>query len=285
MEAMEKDLQGTAPEPQHSLLTFVVETALTIGRGRLLREADSLCPYLPQSTINGAFRARARQKIAAGKTAFTTEIAEGLFGREGAGSVRFTDATLLLLPARSTSGIFVWLSCPRSLGVFRAALRRAGFTNEWGELGVERAQALVGSPRGEALIEEFSLRFVVSAEVAAAARAVAEHVPFDDWLREKLLNDLVVVHDEDFSALSALCVEMIEVAEIDEQARVTGARGVSFIECVPAEAVFFAEVSSSTHVPAEVFRLFSELSFSRLQLGADETKGRGVVRVEVRANV
>lgn len=112
-----------------ALLGLLAETPIHPGCGRSMgvvdlpvaREAATDYPLIAGSSLKGALRDKAE--------AVSKDQVEKRFGRpDQAGDLLVADARLLLLPVRSLTGAYRWLTCPHILERFRRDLARAGLT-------------------------------------------------------------------------------------------------------------------------------------------------------------
>src|SRR5690606_5006392 len=108
---------------------FLAETAIHHGAGRsagiidlpIAREAATDYPFVAGSSLKGALRDRA---ASLGRS----DVAE-MFGRpDQAGRLLVSDARLLLLPVRSLTGAYRWVTCPLLLERYQRDLARCGLT-------------------------------------------------------------------------------------------------------------------------------------------------------------
>src|SRR5690606_27537503 len=104
---------------------FLAETAIHCGAGRsagivdlpIAREAATDYPFIAGSSLKGALRDRA-------ESLGRTDVGE-MFGRpDQAGRLLISDARLLLLPVRSLTGAYRWVTCPLILERYQRDLAR-----------------------------------------------------------------------------------------------------------------------------------------------------------------
>ena len=113
------------------LLRMLAETTIHPGIGRsggvidlpVAREAATDYPFIAGSSLKGALRDKTETAMEKGK-----EFADKWFGKpDTAGEVLVSDARLLLLPVRSLTGSYRWLTCPHIIERLCRDMRRAGF--------------------------------------------------------------------------------------------------------------------------------------------------------------
>jgi CRISPR-associated protein Cmr4 len=117
-------------------------------------------------------------------------------------------------------------------------------------------------------------------------------VEYATW-RERLPRQVVVVPDDDFRDFVTTATEVVARIRISQETGTVADRGLWYEEQVPPESVFYAlalatpprTATGGTGQPgnaAEVLATLDDLGLDRLQLGGDETVGRGIVKVRVR---
>ena len=234
------------------------------------------------------------------------------------GCLLFTQADLLLFPVRSLAGTFAWVTSPLVLARLarfldlvapgdqdlaasvRALLDAAHQPSPGVAVGGERLPDEAGQV--EALDAELRLRdggpyalegLILKAETAASARqavgafaAALGKVLFadSDYWQERLLRRLLVVSSGEFDRFLASATQIEPNIRI-EKSGVTQDGSLRYTELLPAETVLVSFVSlldpaslGLEQKEADVAKLYSELAGSPIQLGGDETKGKGLVR-------
>jgi CRISPR-associated protein Cmr4 len=110
-----------------AMLGLLAETPIHPGTGRSMgvvdlpvaREAATDYPVLVASSLKGALRDKA-------ETTKTVE-ANDRFGKpDHAGDLLVSDGRLLLLPVRSLTGSYRWVTCPHIIERYRRDLSRTG---------------------------------------------------------------------------------------------------------------------------------------------------------------
>ena len=115
-----------------AMMGLVAETQIHAGSGEsngvvdlpIMREKASGWPCIFGSAVKGALRARAEIV-----TAYNIGLVEQIFGSasttgsEFAGALLVSDAQLALLPVRSLTGHYRWVTCPEMLRSFVTVCR------------------------------------------------------------------------------------------------------------------------------------------------------------------
>lgn len=184
-----------------ALLGLLAETPIHPGCGRSMgvvdlpvaREAATDYPLIAGSSLKGALRDKAEAQ-------FPEDAVKQRFGKaDQAGDLLVADARLLLLPVRSLTGAYRWLTCPHLLERFRRDLARAGLTPLPPTLDVEPGSALT-SGSGHLFLEERQFRIQSPAEADATAlvsalKPLLAHVASG----KRLAKQLAILHDDDFA--------------------------------------------------------------------------------------
>jgi len=287
-----------------ALLTFYAETPIHMGSGQsvsyvdlpIQRERHTSFPVLWASGIKGVIRNLTlrewndKDKV---NTIFGPDPEDAF---DFASCISITDAKILLYPVRSVRGVFAWITCPFVLKRFREDLKAIGvdFEINYQKIDVPDDKVLIANDnlkiqnKNTVALEEFLFEAEVNDEVKELARKLKELIPAND-LTNHLENHLAIVSDNVFKDFVNYAVEIRTRIRID-QAKGTVKEGALFSEeLVPSESVFYSLLFikdsfnpnnkiNAENVLFEINNLFSK--YSLLQLGGDETIGRGFVRVK-----
>jgi len=231
-----------------------------------------------------------------------------------AGCVSPHDARLLLFPIRSLVGVFAWATCPLVLERFNREMTAAGFTVKWNvpSLPANSQQALVAEiseiiADATIVLEEFAFKAQPSQEAKNIADWLAtnafpqsdEYETFRDWLPKRF----VILPNDAFRDFTQLATEIQTRVQLEKTTK-TVAEGPWFEEHLPSETLLYApifiskplapkralpdELKQNDEPSAEkVLELLVKLTnpnegkpyLDRLQIGGDETVGRGIVKV------
>lgn len=300
-----------------AILFLYAETPVHAGTGTSLsivdlpiqRERITGLPIIQASSLKGVLRAETERLK--GKV-----IAEALFGpetqraHEYAGCVSPHDARLLLFPVRSLAGVFAWTTSPMVLERFRREMVAAGFNNtiNWQvpSLPVNTQQALVADDAEvttdtAVVLEEFAFKIQIDQNVKAIAQWLAEEAlpatsEYEYW-RQLLPKRLVILPDDAFRDFTQMATEIQTRIQLRTDTK-TVKEGPWTEEHLPSETILYAPLfinrphTEENKVPAElkegskpsatkVLDLLKCLNLDRLQIGGDETVGRGIVKVRL----
>ena len=273
------------------ILYLFTRTPLHVGAGAsvgaidqpIQRERHTGFPIIPGSSLKGVLR-----DTAARDDEFEAHV-DAIFGvQDNAGRVSIGEAKILAFPVRSAKGSFAFATCP-------LALER--FQREHGGLG-----ALKASPEpedmkclaGDTVTISRNGQTGVVLEEYRFNRTAGDAGKFPNEWETALLNLLedpvwqagkgrfVLLSNGDFAHFVKTACEISQHVAIDPQ-KGTAKRGALFnLEAVPAEALFFAPLTSRARANGELDKL-ADL-FTRkplLQFGGDGTTGLGFCTVKL----
>jgi CRISPR-associated protein Cmr4 len=292
-----------------AMLFLYCETPVHAGTGTSLsivdlpiqRERITGLPIVQASSLKGVLRAEVERLK--GK-----QIAEALFGpetqraHEHAGCVSPHDARLLLFPIRSLVGVFAWATCPFVLERFKREMIAAGFQIGWQVPNPANShQALVAESseiivEATVVLEEFAFKAQPSAEAKNIAEWLVknafpqseEYKPFRDWLPKRF----VILPDDAFRDFTQLATEVIARIRLKPETKTVAEGALWTEEHLPSETLLYAPIFVSKPLAPNanqlgltdsdtVLQALSDLRLDRLQIGGDETVGRGIVKVRL----
>jgi len=292
-----------------AMLFLYCETPVHAGTGTSLsivdlpiqRERITGLPIVQASSLKGVLRAEVERLK--GK-----QIAEALFGpetqraHEHAGCVSPHDARLLLFPIRSLVGVFAWATCPFVLERFKREMIAAGFQIGWQVPNPANSQqALVAHDDtivadGKVVLEEFAFEKQKddSAEQIAnwlrdnAFPQSGEYEDFRDWLPKRF----VILPDDAFRDFTQLATEVIARIRLKTETKTVAEGALWTEEHLPSETLLYAPIFVSKPLAPNanqlgltdsdaVLQALRDLQLDRLQIGGDETVGRGIVKVRL----
>lgn len=230
-----------------------------------------------------------------------------------AGALGFSDARLLLFPVKSMKGVFAWVTCPKVLQQFKKdmALTGSPYPNELPARGTVVPQECTLFVKDKRVVlEEYT--FTVNEDAGDAgfctqlATWLSDNVTSDNFWKNKIKNDIVVLSDEDFADFVNLSTEMITRTKIDN-ATGTVAQGQLFTEeYLPAESVMYSLVLASPifkendddkgvfgmspdnpcfteceNEESKVMKFFETALPDVIQIGGNATLGKGLVRIKI----
>ncbi len=287
----------------HALLGLFTETSLHAGSGQSLnvidlpiqREAHTCWPCVYGSAVKGALRARAETAqpqlphvdLIFGQADFKAGEAS-----EFAAALAVGDARLLLLPVRSLTSHFRWVTCPAALRRFQRDASRLGLDTLTGFNIPEPANeetAVVATTEGltALYLEEYRLDVSPDHHLAGVVATLSQLMP--ESLKDALQKQLTVVHDDLFRHLAEQATPVTAHVRLD--ARKTVEKGALWYEeTLPPETLLYTVLNATdarkkdSNLKAEaVIRSVRDDLFKThpyLQLGGNETVGMGWCRVQ-----
>lgn len=276
-------------------------TALGVVDLPVQRERHTQWPMIAGSSLKGVLRDACRQSL--GDRPDGKVLLHAAFGPETdnasdfAGALAFTDARLLAFPVRSLRGVFAWTTCPAVLARFaRDAKLLAGSGSvppdppkvARGKAACSKASDLL-IDNDKLLLEEFE--FHRSGEDGGAASWLAGRAITDQATAERLRRNLVVLDDDDFTHFARHATEVIARIGLDYETRTARGKALFYEEFVPPETLFysvaFATDSRNEQLQcnaAEMLKVLHENTPPVLQIGADQTIGKGLCAIRIIGN-
>jgi CRISPR-associated protein Cmr4 len=229
-----------------------------------MKERHTGYPLVPGSSIKGVVRAEIEPSAAGQRMEFMAA-----FGPPSAeagdyrGGLVFTDALLLALPVRSLCGTFAWVTCGQILRRLRRDLDAAGLAatlpavaapakkiglvpgvdgSGEGRPGLVPDSALLVEPgaQPQVFLEESILDVQADLDLAAVARAIAAACwPGDPEAQTFFRQRLLLVHDDLFSFLARLGLEVRARVRIDQERGTAADTGPWTEEHMPAETILY----------------------------------------------
>lgn len=290
-----------------ALLGLITETSLHAGAGSsvgvvdlpIQREGHNGWPCVFGSAVKGALRDMAEGLLCSEQTdpkdgkvkRVCPDDFFAVFGpdtgnaSDHAGAIMVGDARLLLMPVRSLTTAFKWVTCPEALKRLNRDRCRLGLATE---LALEIAEladtdAFVAQGNGALYLEEYRFTQTADPKIAAAALAIAQLMKRDDAGVE-LTKRLVLVSDDMFSHLIQAAVPVNAHIALDSATKTTTGGALWYEETLPPETLLYVPLVAvkarrkesaldAVGVLAKVTGLFAARPW--LQLGGNETVGMG----------
>lgn len=300
-----------------TMLYLYVETPLHAGVGSGLssidlpiqRERTTQYPMIQGSGIKGKLRATA--EFAGDRDQFPKPDINILFGppttggagEDFAGALIAGDARILLFPVRSLNGVFAYTTSYDVLSRFQRDIERGriGQALNWQVPKRVENKALITTTseiqaNNTVVLEEFSYEAQPDSQVDTIAQWITEtalpELGTGDYWANKVRRSLVILPDNDFRDFALYATEVITRVRID-RAKKTVAKGALWTEeHLPADTLLYVPIYATdarnngkdgskltgTEILERARRLGKETA-NYLQLGGDETVGRGIVRI------
>ena len=281
---------------QQELLGLIAETPIHAGTGRatgvidlpIMREAHTGWPCVFGSAVKGALRCAAEQTPAARSWLADVFGPDTKNASDHAGALAVSDARLLLLPVRSLTSHYKWVTCPALLKRAADDARRAG--KRVPDFALPKPvgdEAITSAYDGPLYLEEFHFR-ARKADITAMIGWLSGFVREGD-IQEKLSQQLTIVSDDLFAHIAQFATPVTPHIAIDNATKTVKSGALWYEETLPPDTVLYFSLaaSASRRKDAEIAAcLIMEYTLSLfpaekpyLQLGGNETTGMGWCRV------
>lgn len=262
----------------------------------IAREKATNLPYVPGSSLKGVLRDECRAEYP------NSDLCRKVFGPDTnnaelhAGSIQVTDLRLLLLPVRSLSGTFAWVTSPFILRRFKrdAANVKDADVPSTIPAADEDTACLVSAEscalsftlnkNKQIVLEDLDLKPTPSADVDRWAKWLGKQLfPNDDTWQGTLKGRLCIVSDNVLGFLLQTATEITARIRLDDAKKTVAKGALWYEESLPAETILAGMIVATTveSHPDEVFQTVQILAGKPLQVGGNATVGRGLCKVRV----
>ncbi len=278
------------------------------------RERTTQYPLIQSSGIKGKLRSAAYNAKASKDASWTEDDITTVFGPENngaehAGALIAGDARILLFPVRSLNGVFAYTTSRDVLNRFIRDMKRGGRQLPWNTEFDDKSEphtVLVPTENtvtaGDTLVlEEFSFtaRGVTRVNDIAqwiAKKALPQKDEYKYW-REKVQTSLVILSDNDFRDFVVNATEIITRVRIKRETKTVEGGALWTEEHLPTDTLLYVPIyatnarrpkngtngkSEPAMSAASILEKACSLEQSQqgyIQLGGDETVGRGMVHM------
>ncbi|MDR1649656.1 MAG: type III-B CRISPR module RAMP protein Cmr4 [Synergistaceae bacterium] len=277
---------------------------LHVGTGRgggyidipAVREKGTGWPYVPGSAVRGVIADKngaaegSREKGPDGKG---TRIGAA-FGRSGknkdsgpvdatAGSLVFSDATIVCLPVRTFCGTFAWLTSPFALDRLRCAdkPKAPGRIVENGDILTAENSKI--SQDSKVYFENSDLDARRDAKLGEWGQFIAENVfaGSEEW-QDIFKARFALVHDDVFTSFCKTGTQIDARIGLDGLTKTTLKRSLWYEESLPAGTILAGvvwcdKVYGNRFTPEDLLEEFCR-PYAALQIGGNASTGKGQVR-------
>ena len=277
------------------------------------RERHTEFPMIQGSSIKGVLRnffvdLKVEEKVKInGKN-----LVDIIFGEENSiGGISVTDAKILAFPVRTLKGVFGWITCPMVLDRYKRDLNLAGKECKWEIPKLDgNNKAIVcdsNASKKYVYIEDLQLECTYNKNIKDIAETISNALPDDDVYKEikkKLKKDLIIVSDEIFRDLVTLTTEVVTRIKIDPENGTVQKGALWTEEYLPTDTIMYSLILIPSRLSnlkieiqdeelkriieskeetsdkiVEILKNF--LNKQVLQIGGDETIGKGFVRIKI----
>jgi len=295
IQIINKELHMTT---KNALIGLWAETSIHAGAGSsvdgidlpIQREGHNNWPCVFGSSVKGALRAKAEDKLGKGNESITYVFGPDSSSEkasEHAGALLVSDARLLLLPVRSLTSHFKWVTCPALLQRLKRDAARLGLSLDFTEPnGPDNNSAITAASEAvDLFLEEY--RFKTNTADLTGLISILNKIT--GIATEDLSEQLVIVSNDQFNYLAKYATPVTPHIAINNEKKVVKKGALWYEETLPAETAFYfalsAHKSRGNDLPAEaILKCITEGLFGEspyLQLGGNETVGMGWCKVTV----
>lgn len=291
----------------NTILGLLAQTSIHAGTGSntgvidlpIQREGHNGWPCVFGSSMKGALRTRAESQYPKDKNGKSHPSVQFVFGpdtnnaSDHAGAIMVSDARLLLLPIRSLTSQFKWVTCPDALKRYQRDAERFGMKATKIEVSVEGNNAVVPqhTKDGALFLEEY--RFDAKTQnLDTLITSLANLMQRDDAVTA-LQQQLVIVSDDMFAHLCQHATPVNAHIAIDSDTKTVRGGALWYEETLPPETLLYVGLSAvqarmpkkdkqdnseTLPMPADaILQAVTGLFIDKpwLQVGGNETVGMG----------
>jgi len=260
------------------ILGMLAETPVHVGAGQssgfvdlpVAREGITSYPVIPSTGLKGSFRQFVEEN----------EMRNELFGKEGgsnddgsAGNIIFSEGRLLLLPVRSLTTSYKWVTCLHILErLKRDILRISGKDEDSLPLEIKyipHKQGMGNNP-GKIFLEEreFEIKDTVDGKIIQLLEMMIPNKDAASRVKDRLL----ILNDDDFKwfAQYGLAVNARNVLHKDTKA----SKNLWYEEVIPSDSIFYTIVMErKKNMLEKIEAMIGDNPY--VQVGGNETVGQG----------
>ena len=271
------------------IVGMLAETSIHPGIGQsagfvdlpVARETVTGYPVIVGSSLKGSLLDKAREvhgtrKVVDDKVSIELPKAiEEVFGKQdSAGGITVSDARLLLLPVRSLTGQYRWVTCPYLLERFMRDIQLAGFrTQPVPEFVGPREREAWSEDSGSLFLEEREFRVTDTAtekisEQMAHLKKLVLHKP----AVSRIDPQMVLLNDNDFKWFASYGLPVTARNNLDEITKVS--KNLWYEESLPQDTLMYMLLMERRDGSiTKVRKMLKEHPY--LQVGGNETVGQG----------
>lgn len=291
------------------MMFMYAETSVHVGGGEsvgtidlaIAREKYTDFPFIPSSGVKGAVRAWFEAQGTKEDKTYAPKLINAVFGSaagesddesvsDHAGAAVFTDARILLFPVRSLKGVFAWVTSPMVLQRLKRDMAMAGKTTDFeipsvvsGKIAISKESecALKDGNTQKVVLEEYTFEAQekdLTSLIDYLDNAFPGTAEYEYW-RKKLSTHLLVLSDDDFKEFAKTSTEIQTRIKIDSDTKTVAQGALFYQENLPADSLMYCVVAAQDGYEMkadEVHKTLHKLQNTRMQLGGDESVGKGI---------
>ena len=237
------------------IVGLIAQTSIHAGSGSsvgavdlpIQREGHSGWPCIFGSSVKGALRAKADLVFKDDQSLIDT-----IFGPSSdseithAGAISVGDARLLLLPVRSLTSAFKWVTCPAALSRYQRDLEMMGKTITLSDISVGgESQAVWAADDSDLYLEEYRFE-AQKQDLTATISAIASLVNREGF-EQALEQQLVVVSDDMFTYLVQNATPVnAHIAIKNDGSKTVKDGALWYEETLPPETVLYTPIMANS---------------------------------------
>ena len=262
-----------------AMLGLLAETPVHPGSGRSMgvvdlpvaREAATDYPVIVGSSLKGALKDKAET--------IKLEDVNSRFGQQDhAGDLLVSDGRLLLLPVRSLTTSFRWVTCPHLIERYDRDLARAGLTTRPPIPDVENGFVLA-TGNGSFFLEERQFS-IIGEEPASDLVNAVKPLMLHRETQKRLSDQIAVLHDDDFAWFARYGLAIHARNALDDKTKES--KSLWYEETLPPDTVMYSLVMGRSDDALSALGSLFPNTDPYLQAGGNETVGQGWFAVTVR---
>lgn len=233
------------------------------------REKATGYPVIIGSSMKGALRELASHKLQ------SEGDVNKIFGQhENAGAMMVSDARLLLLPVRSLTGHFKWVTCPYLLERYKRDRLRVGLPCNFKVPDPPTGHGVTAVNQPKLFLEELTFEIQVE-NLDSIVQAISELI-YHRSVQERLINQLVILSDDEFKYFAEFALQINARNVLDEETKAS--KNLWYEETLPPDSLFFSLLIARPGTEKENALDLMQALFTQhpyLQVGGNETIGQG----------
>ncbi|MDH7477715.1 MAG: type III-B CRISPR module RAMP protein Cmr4 [Candidatus Bathyarchaeota archaeon] len=254
------------------------------------RERHTEFPIIQGSSLKGVLRNGAKA------VTINEKYIDKIFGEpDRIGGVTITDARTLAFPVRTLKGVFGWITCPLVLERYKRDLLLAGAKADWETPKPSEDSKVIALSNSNLKANEYiyveDLQLgVEDAEdesleklIEDILKGIPDSAEYKE-LRDKFKKDLIVMSDDVFRDLTLLTTEAATRIRIGETGTVVHG-GLWSEEYLPSDTLLYSLILIPSRLedlkPEDAKNELIKYNEKILQIGGDETIGKGFARLKV----
>ena len=266
----------------------------------IARETATGIPMIPGSSVKGVLRDKSRQ--------IDKDICLKVFGPETtngdlrAGMVQISDQHLLLVPIRSLSGTFAWVTSPFTLARLHRDCRHLHHITDLPSLppspkkittayvGSQAKKSLAFAHKNEAKIVLEDIDLVAMKKEVIADWAIwfgKQLFPDNKPWQELLARKLCFVHDDMLNFLLQTATQIQARIRLEDDSKTVKDGGLWYEEALPSETILTGfmtinPVKKAKLSTTDAMEHMLQLTQVPVQLGGNATIGQGICQIIAR---